>query len=268
MKNVNDIEKMKKYYRTSDMMNLIEFFPGVSPIRNLVIIESELDFINNKSEIEMLDHIRVDSLKGRNVIDGIEVSGKKDEFLDVLRRVKKKDPLGVIVLFDTINVPSERYERYAGISVGVDVSHNVYIDAVGKGFDGREVSKSICTHERYCIPWFELRKCNITNFKQYRIYKIKSEEYKKTRDDRVCFLNSIGLDEQVFLKYIPKEYEEIPDFIWGSVINGIIKKLEKNEDVLLKSGFSNFAISGHTEGKQFCPWQMFDKSRYLDLKKK
>lgn len=27
-------------------------------------------------------------------------------------------------------------------------------------------------------------------------------------------------------------------------------------------GFTNFAISGHTEGKQFSLWQMFDKSRY------
>ena len=27
-------------------------------------------------------------------------------------------------------------------------------------------------------------------------------------------------------------------------------------------GFTNFAISGHTEEKHVSPWQMFDKSRY------
>ena len=27
-------------------------------------------------------------------------------------------------------------------------------------------------------------------------------------------------------------------------------------------GFTNFASSSQTEGKQFSPWQMFDKSRY------
>ena len=31
-------------------------------------------------------------------------------------------------------------------------------------------------------------------------------------------------------------------------------------------GFRTFAISGHTEGKRYAPWQMFDKGRY-DLKK-
>ena len=40
----------------------------------------------------------------------------------------------------------------AGISVGVDLGQDVIIDAVSKGFDGREVSKSICNHERYFIP--------------------------------------------------------------------------------------------------------------------
>ena len=33
------------------------------------------------------------------------------------------------------------YERWAGISVGVDLGQDVIIDAVSKGFDGREVSK-------------------------------------------------------------------------------------------------------------------------------
>lgn len=268
IKNIDDLEKMKNYYRTSDMINLIEYFPEVSPIRNLVIIEDEGDYFSHKDEINYLNHIRTDSLKGKSVVEGIEVSGNKNEFLDVLRRVKEKDLSGVIVLFETINVPSKRYERYAGISVGVDVYESVYIDAVGKGFDGREVSKSICTHERYCIPWFEIRRCNINNFKSYRTYLVDDETYKKTRDARIEFLKSVGYDYDVFSQYIPEEYQEIPDFVWKSVIKGIVKKVEKNEDLLVENGFSNFAISGHTEGKEFCPWQMFDKSRYLSMIKR
>ena len=89
-----------------------------------------------------------------------------------------------------------------------------------------------------------------------------------TREERVEFLSSIGLDPQVFSKYIPEDYEEIPDFIWLSVTRNIIKKLEKNEELLLSSGFSNFAISGHTEGKEFAPWQMFDKNRFILTKRK
>ena len=43
---------------------------------------------------------------------------------------------------------------------------------------------------------------------------------------------------------------------------------EKNEDLLMSYGFTNFAISGHTEGNKFSPWQMFDKSRYTLVKGK
>lgn len=262
IKNTEDIPKMKSYYRTSDMINLIEFFPELSPIRNLTIVEDEEEFVIHSEMLKDLDNNRVDSLKGRPVILGVENTGRKEDFLPTLRRVKEKDPKGVLVLFNVTTFPSERYERYAGISVGVDVGQSVYIDAVSKGFDGREVSKSVCTHERYYIPWFELRRCNIGNFKEFQTYQIKNEDYIKTREERVKFLESIGLNSDVFSKFIPEIYEPIPDFIWLSVIKNLLKTLEKKEDLLLACGFDHFAISGHTEGKEFCPWQMFDKSRY------
>lgn len=72
----------------------------------------------------------------------------------------------------------------------------------------------------------------------------------------------------MFSPYIPKYYQAIPDFIWLSVIRNLLKQLEKNEDILASYGFTSFAISGHTEGNQFAPWQMFDKSRYTLVKKR
>lgn len=266
--NYEDIEKMSNYYRTSDMINLLIYFPNLSPIKNLTIIEDELDYYKNIDYIKTLDTIRVDSPKGRNVITGIESTGRKDDFLNTLKRVKEKDPQGVITLFNVTNIPSERYSRYAGISVGIDVGKSVYIDAVGKGFDGREVSKSICTHERYYIPWFELRHCCIENFKQYQTFQIDESEYTKTRIDRINFLKSLGLDPTVFIKYIPEKYESIPDFIWLSIIKNLLKELEKKEEILLANNFTHFAISGHTEDKYFSPWQMFDKNRYQKVRKK
>lgn len=149
-----------------------------------------------------------------------------------------------------------------GISVGVDLVQDVIIDAVSKGFDGREVSKSICTHERYFIPWYDLRKINIGNFKKYQTFQIDNEEYQKTRNEKIEFLKSVGLNPEIFSSYIPKKYQAIPNLIWLSVIKNFLKQLKKNENILISYGFTNFAISGHTEGKQFSPWQMFYKSRY------
>jgi len=141
MNNTNDIEKMRRYYRTSDMINLLEHFPEISPIRNLTIVENELDFINNKEEIDSFEGNRVDSLKGRQLITGLDNDGRNKELLSMLRQIKVIDPYGVLVLFNVTIPQSERYERYAGISVGVALGEAVYIDAVGKGFDGRKFLK-------------------------------------------------------------------------------------------------------------------------------
>ena len=268
MDNITDKQKMMNYYRTSDMLNLLYFFPQLSPVRDLIIVENIEEYLANKEFFDNFDQNRVDTIKGRTPILGIENAGKSNGFYETLIRVKEKDPLGVLVLFNIDSIPTERYERYAGISVGVDLGTCVIIEAVSKGFDGREVSKSICTHERYYIPWYDLRKININNFKEYQIFQISNEDYQLTRNERVQFLISIGLNPEVFSNYIPEEYQEIPNFIWLSVIQNLLKQLEKNEDILAKHGFTNFAISGHTEGNNFAPWQMFDKSRYTLVNKR
>ena len=69
MNNKNDILNMLKYYRTSDMINLITYFPEISPIRDLTIIESEDDFIKNIDYVTKLKCNCVDSLKGKKVLE-------------------------------------------------------------------------------------------------------------------------------------------------------------------------------------------------------
>lgn len=261
MNNVEDISTMKNYYRTSDMINLLYFFPELSPIRDLTIVDNIEEYLNNKNYFDSFSQNRVDTVKGRTLFS-VENSGSNNSFYETLLKVKEKDKLGALVLFNLATKSSERYSRYAGISVGVNLGEDVIIDAVSRGFDGREVSKSISCHERYYIPWFELRNVCIENFKKYQTYKISDEDYILSRCERIDFLTSVGIDKKTACDAVPEKYNEIPDVIWLDVIQNLIKQLEKNEDILRAYGFTNFAISGHTEGEHFAPWQMFDKSRY------
>ena len=259
--NVQDIKKMKNYYRASDMLDLLEFFPELSVVRDLTIIEDEADYKKNAKYIKTLENCRMDSPKGSPAIEG-KINGRNGEFLSDLVRAKEKDPNGVLLLFN-IDAPKElRHEHWAGICVRVDVGEDVVIEAVGKGFDGSEVSKGICAHERYYIPWFDLRGCSFENFKSFQIFQIEDAEYRKTRDTRIKFLESIGLGRDTTSDFIPTEYVPIPDFIWHHIVKTILKKLQGMEEILIYHGFKHFAIHGHTRGNKFCPWQMFDKSRY------
>ena len=120
MNNKNDIDKMLKYYRTSDMLNLLIYFPEISPIKSLTIIESIDDYNANKDYIDTFDSNRVDTLKGKKILE-IENSGRKEDFYETMIKIKEVDPDGVLVLFNVDTTNSNRYERYAGISIGVEV---------------------------------------------------------------------------------------------------------------------------------------------------
>lgn len=261
--NKDDVLKMMQYHRTRDMINLLKYFPDLSPVRDLTIVSNIEELLDNYEYCKSFACERNDTLITKPSIVSIETSQLDRDLLKLFRNVKEIDVDGVLVLFNLVPKSGPRYDRYAGISVGVSVGNGIYIDAVGKGFDGREVSKGLDCHERYYIPWFDIRKCTIDNFKGYRTYLIRQDDYVLSRKRRISFLISIGIEEKLVLENIPEVYEEIPDFIWTDIIKNLLKKIESMEDELVTDGLIEFAISGHTEGKRFLPWQMFDKSRYV-----
>ena len=262
-KNKEDAKIMEKYHRTRDMINLLKYFPDLSPIMDLTIVKDIDDYMNNKKYCDSFMASRNDTLITKPSMASVETSGTTDGLLEIFKKVKEIDPDGVLVLFNLSHDASKRYERYAGISIGVSVGVGVYIDAVGKGYDGREVSKGLDCHERYFIPWFDVRRCNLSNFKNYRTYLINDDDYEISRKKRIEFLVSVGMSEDEVSKSIPENYSEIPDFIWLDIIKNFLGKLDDMEDEFNAIGMLEFAISGHTEGKHFLPWQMFDKSRYV-----
>ena len=84
MNNIDDRQKMMQYYRTSDMLNLLYFFPQLSPVRDLTLVESIEDYLNNKEYFDSFAQNRVDTLKGRTPISGIENAGVFVPMKDIL----------------------------------------------------------------------------------------------------------------------------------------------------------------------------------------
>ena len=261
IKNKNDIPYILKYHRAKDMINIMRFFPGLSPVKDLVVVLDEKDYENNINKLDGLDNIRNGNPITEPCMKSIIIKNENQDRLEALKMIKKDNKNGVLILFSLDNELSNRYERYAGISVGISLGNAVYIDAVGQGFDGREVLKGISCHERYLIPWEDIIKVNISNFDSYRTYLISQEEYIESRKERIKYLTSCGIDKKVLEDNIPKEYTKIPDFIWLDIIRNIIKELIEEEDYLRESGYLEFNLSGHTDGERFRPWQMVNDKR-------
>ena len=257
IKKKEDIKNILKYHRAKDMVNILKYFPDLSPVDDLAVVLDKEDYLKNKDKLFNLTSIRNGNPITEYCMKSVPVKEIDPDILEVMDDIKKENEKGVLILFHLNVEKTERYERYAGISVGVSLGNFIYIDAVGKGFDGREVLKGISCHERYSIPWGDIRKVTIDHFKDYRTFLISQSEYLKSREERITFLESCGIDKEIALKNIPEVYEEIPDFIWLD----IIKVLEKEEDILRDDHFLEFNLSGHTEGKRFRPWQMVDDRR-------
>lgn len=260
--NKSDIDLMHNYYRASDMIDFLFFFPEASYLERLAIATDKEDYLNNKEYLDSFDSFRIDSPKGYSLIEGIESNGLKTDIVELFDKIKSKNKHGVVLFFDLEGDPSKRYTYDAGVSINVNLYNDVCIEAVSKGFDGREISKGVCVHERYLIPWFELRGLTIDNFKKYLIYKISQEDYIETRKNRIDFLKSLGEDPNDFIRYIPSLYEDIQDYIWEDLIQKILVNLYKKEDILEKSKFKHFAIGGNAHDKKCFIWQMYNKDRY------
>lgn len=261
LKNEKDIPQILKFHRAKDMINIMKFFPGLSPIDDLAVILDEEDYLKNKDKIGHLLSVRNGNPISESCMKSIPTKEIDPDYIKIIQDIKKENPKGVLILFHLNVEPTERYQRYAGISIGVSLGSRIYIDAVGKGFDGREVLKGISCHERYSIPWYDIRKININNFKEYNTFMISQDDYLKSREERINYLSSCGISTETLEKNIPVEYQEIPNFIWLDIILNVIKQLEKEEEFLRNAGFLEFNLSGHTEGRKFRPWQMVDDKR-------
>jgi len=263
LENSKDIDLMRNYYRASDMIDFWYFFPDASPLERLAICFDEKDYISNRDFFDSFESYRVDISKSERIIEGFESDGSTTDYVELFKKIKKVNENAVILFFDLRGKATKRYERLAGISVNVNIGEDVCIEAVGKGFDGREISKGKTIHERYYIPWFELRHLTIDNFHKYNIFEIDQDDYAKSREERINYLLSLGLHEDEFIDFIPKYYKRIPDFIWENLIQTVISQLEKNEEILTNYGYKNFAINGNTEGNECFLWQMYNKDRYI-----
>lgn len=257
-----DIEIMKNYHRASDMIDFLYFFPEATYIKRLAIATDIDDYLSNKEYLDSFDSYRVDSPKDYSVIEGIESNGLIGDIVNIFEKIKRKNNNGVLLFFDLEGEPSKRYTYDAGISVNVNLYEDVCIEAVGKGFDGREISKGICVHERYLVPWFELKFLTADNLSKYKIFEVDQKKYYEERKNRIDYLISIGENEKDFIRYIPATYQHIKKEVWEDLIQTLLVGLYKKEDILEKSNYKNFAIGGNAiNGKCFI-WQMYNKDRY------
>ena len=124
--NKNDISEMMNYHRTRDMINLLKYFPDLSPIMDLTIVKDIDDYINNKEYCDSFMASRNDTLITKPSMASVETSGTTDGLLEIFKKVKEKNE-NVKVIIATNHLSFVR--NFIGESFNVDYLDDLIISA-------------------------------------------------------------------------------------------------------------------------------------------
>ncbi len=271
----------ENYKKQSDNKNMIygkakgifllnKYLPDLYPYKKIQIISSIEEWNKIKDKLPERVTTRTDTKIGdyRNVrISG--TSGKKEDIPLELEEVKKQNPDGVLLLLNTKFPTIPRYENNGGFSVGFNINENVVIELVGKGFDGRELTREKAVHERYIIPWNEVlfirNKKDMIKNRNVLMYEICDDEYKRTRQERLKFLGEIEkeTDKEIIEENVPIAYKELDEEIIKSILDDIILELCKRKNDLLRDGLKNFNVQGNIVDGKIVPWEIFRPERLI-----
>ena len=97
--NEKDKIKILKYHRAKDMVNIMKYFPGLSPVDDLVVILDENDYLENKNKLSHLTSIRNGNPITETCMKSIPTKEIDPNYLEIMREIKQENENGVLILF-------------------------------------------------------------------------------------------------------------------------------------------------------------------------
>ena len=94
LKNEKDVSNILKYHRAKDMVNIMKFFPRLSPVEDLAVILDEADYLENKKKIAHLTSIRNGNPVSELCMKSIPTKEINPDCIEVLRKIK------TVLIFD------------------------------------------------------------------------------------------------------------------------------------------------------------------------
>ena len=259
---------MMTYGKAKGMVLLEKYLPDLNPFKNINIISSIEQWEQVKDNYSDRVTCRIDTKIGdkRNVrIEG--ASGKKEDVPDILKNIKSRNPDAVLLLLETQRDVFPRYENQGGFNVLFNLNESVIIELVGKGFDGRELTREKAVHERYVIPWedalFIRNKMDLQKNKNVEKYLVDGDEYKRTRDERIQFLNSIEKNKDEIEKAVPKTYQQVSDHLIEDILNKIIFNMYQRKRELYEDNLKMFTVMGNIVDGKLEAWEIFRPERLI-----
>lgn len=187
---------------------------------------------------------------------------KRTDVEEYVKRVKKKNPKGVVVCIDTEEWTHEKIKTDGAFNVYIQLYDKVYIDYLGKGFDMGAITKGKEVHESWSIDWKDVVFLTPNNLNKERIHLISQEDYLESAKRRLIHLLNIGYTSEEIKGKIPRNYFPMSLAIREMLIDNIIIPLYCREGKLKEAGLTSFGVQGMIIDNELFPIEFNRRERF------
>lgn len=201
--------------------------------------------------------------QGNNLLYGVEGRfARKSDVEEYVRRVKEKNPNGVVVCIDTEEGTHEKIKTDGAFNVYIQLYDKVFVDYLGKGFDMGAITKGKEIHESWVIDWKDVLFLKPNNINNERTFLISQNDYLESARRRLTHLLNIGYKPEDIKGKIPKNYSPMSIVIKDMLINEIIIPLYFQKNKLKETGLNSFGVQGMIIDNKLFPIEFNREERF------
>ena len=233
---IDDIKEISKYGKAKGFLVAKRY--NLPTYSNFFILENEEDIklllgkFKNQNDFCM----RSDTLVGNIPIDIAGKNGNRESIFEYMENIKRREKelgvSGVAIIYWNDGKFCHSYETEGCFYLDYRTNKELYIDCVGKGWDGSSLSHGTACHETYVIPWEDILFFDDNNRGKYRKQIISESAYSELRRARIKDLNEkFGLSIEECESIIPSKYTGIKNEYFRQIINQIILPMYDSKDL-------------------------------------
>lgn len=223
---VADIEEISKYGKGKGFLLAKRY--KLPTFSNFFIIESEDEIQTLLSTYKAQTDfcMRSDTKIGDVPINVGGQNGNRKTIFDFIKRVREKSnelgSRGVALIYWNDGDFCPTYQIEGSFYLDYRTQKELFIDYIGKGWDGSYLSHGTACHETYIIPWEDILFLDDNNIRRYRRKVVGESEYKDLRAIRINDLVKNGVPIEVAESSIPCVYDGINNKYFRQVINQVV----------------------------------------------
>ena len=223
-KKIEDLELIARYGKARGYLLAKRY--GLPTFSNFYVIESVDEAKELLKKFEKQDDfcMRSDTLMGKYSIGIGGRNGDRETILEYLKKIEEKskelNTKGVALIYWNDGRFCPTYKTNGSFYLDFKVGKSLFIDYVGKGWDGSYLSHGSACDETYIIPWEDILFLKASNRKRYLANKITSHEYSEQRKARIVdLMKQFKFTEKECEAFIPSEYQGISDGFFQEVLD-------------------------------------------------